>query len=78
MTNWVDLTAFAETIEYGKITHINLAFENPVNEAGDLSFHEADNILIANARANGVKILVSIGGGAAAEDKVCSRGILCC
>jgi chitinase len=63
--NWVDLKSFAETIDYDKITHINIAFENPTNDAGDLSFNRQDDVLIAKARANGVKVLVSIGGGAA-------------
>ncbi len=71
--NWVDLTTFAETIDYAKLTHINVAFENPVNAGGDLSFNSKNEVLIANARANGVKILVSIGGGAASGDKTLQR-----
>ena len=27
--NWVDLDAFAGTIDYAKLTHLNVAFENP-------------------------------------------------
>jgi GH18 family chitinase len=68
--NWIDLKAFSETIDYAKITHINLAFENPANEAGDLSFNADDQILINQAQANHVKILVSIGGGSASDDRV--------
>ena len=56
--NWVDLKSFAETIDYAKITHINIAFENPTNDAGDLSFNRRDDFLIAKARANDVKVLV--------------------
>ena len=67
--NWVDLKSFSETIDYAKITHINIAFENPADEKGDLSFHEKNDILIAKAHASDVKILVSIGGGAAAGNK---------
>jgi chitinase len=67
--NWVDLKSFAETIEYGKLTHINIAFENPINEQGELSFHKKNEILIARAHAAGVKVLVSIGGGAASGNK---------
>ena len=67
--NWVNLTSFSETIAYSKITHINIAFENPSNDSGDLSFHEKDDVLIAKAHANNVKILVSIGGGAASGNK---------
>lgn len=67
--NWIDLKAFAETIEYSKLTHINIAFENPTNASGDLSFNKDDAVLIAKAHANKVKVLVSIGGGSASGDK---------
>jgi len=67
--NWVELTTFAGTIDYAKLTHINIAFENPTNDAGDLSFNKKDQFVIDAARAHKVKVLVSIGGGAAAENK---------
>src|SRR5258706_7159656 len=67
--NWVELTTFAGTIDYAKLTHINIAFENPTNDAGDLSFNKKDSLLIANAHAAGVKVLVSIGGGTASSNK---------
>ena len=67
--NWVDLRAFTETIDYAKLTHINIAFENPVNDSGDLSFNRQDDGLIAKAQAHHVKVLVSIGGGSASGDK---------
>ncbi len=67
--NWVDLKSFAETIDYTKVTHINVAFENPVNDSGELSFHPQDEFLIAKAHANHVKILVSIGGGSTGSNK---------
>lgn len=66
---WIDVPAYAKTIDYGKLTHINIAFENPTNDVGDLSFNPTDDVLIKEARAHGVKALVSIGGGSAAEDK---------
>src|SRR5436190_23319381 len=67
--NWVDLQRFSETIDYAKITHINIAFENPTNDEGDLSFNKKDEFLIAKAKANKVKVLVSIGGGSAAGNE---------
>lgn len=67
--NWVDLERFSETIDYGKLTHINIAFENPVNDQGDLSYHKKNDILIAKAHANKLKVLVSIGGGSASGNK---------
>jgi hypothetical protein len=67
--NWTDLNTFSETIDYAKITHINLAFENPVNESGDLSFNRKNEALIARAHVHEIPILISIGGGAASGDK---------
>ena len=67
--NWVDLKALAPAIDYPKLTHINIAFENPTNDAGDLSFNAQDDLLIAAAHEHHVKVLVSIGGGAASGDK---------
>jgi GH18 family chitinase len=68
--NWVDLNSFSEKIDYAKLTHINIAFENPVNAEGDLSFNAKNATLIKQAKANGVKVLISIGGGSASGDKV--------
>ena len=67
--NWIDLNSFSETIDYPKITHINIAFENPTNADGDLSFSKKNEVLIAKARAQQVKVLISIGGGSASGDK---------
>jgi len=65
--NWIDINNFANTLDYSKVTHINIAFEN-ANSAGNLSFNSAENNIITKAHANGVKVLVSIGGGSASED----------
>ena len=67
--NWIDLPAFTETIDFAKVTHLNVAFENPTTERGDLSFNSREAPLIAEAHAHHVKVLVSIGGGAASGDK---------
>lgn len=67
--NWGDLAAFADTIDYAKVTQINLAFENPVNEQGDLSFDGKDAVLIARAHARHVPVLLSLGGGSVPDDK---------
>jgi GH18 family chitinase len=68
--NWIDLPAFAETIDFAKVTHLNIAFENPINDEGDLSFNQANEALIDRAHAHQVKILISIGGGSASNDKL--------
>lgn len=66
--NWVDLSSFAASIDYAKLTHINIAFENPTNDRGDVSFHPKNEALIARARAQRVKVLVSLAGGGVASD----------
>ena len=66
--NWINLNTFSNSIDYSKLTHINIAFENAVNANGDLSYNSQNDILITRAHNNGVKILMSIGGGAASED----------
>lgn len=58
--NWIDLAEFSKSIDYSKVTQLNIAFENPVNDVGELSFNPADAELIRRARAAGVKVLVSI------------------
>ncbi|HSI73229.1 MAG TPA: glycosyl hydrolase family 18 protein [Fimbriimonas sp.] len=67
--NWIDLAAFAKEIDYAKVTHLNVAFENPTDDAGTMSFDPDDEVLIKAAHAKGVKVLVSIGGGSAASDE---------
>ena len=67
--NWIDLPAFAETIDYARVTHLNIAFENPTNDRGDLSFSRKNESLLARAKAHAVPVLVSIGGGSASGDK---------
>jgi chitinase len=67
--NWIDLSSFAGTIDYSKVTHLNLAFENPTNDRGDLSFNRQNEALLAQAKTHRVPVLVSIGGGSASEDK---------
>lgn len=68
--NWVDLEQFSKTVAYSKLTHINIAFENPVDAEGKLSYNEKDAALISRAHAKKVKVLVSIGGGSASGDPV--------
>jgi GH18 family chitinase len=60
--------AALKTIDCTKITHLNLAFENPTNDAGDLSYTPFNDTLIALAHKNHIKVLVSIGGGGASTN----------
>jgi len=71
--NWIDLTAFAGKIDYGKVTLLNLAFENPKDDHGNMSFERGDEALLSAAHAHHVPVLLSIGGGSASEDKAMAR-----
>jgi len=64
--NWIDLNAFSSTIQYSKLTHINIAFENP-DANGYLSFNSGSNTIINAAHAQNVKVFVSLGGGSVSE-----------
>jgi chitinase len=64
--NWIDLNAFSSTIQYSKLTHINIAFENP-DANGYLSFNSGSNAIINAAHAQNVKVFVSLGGGSVSE-----------
>ncbi|KAF2079937.1 glycosyl hydrolase family 18 protein [Flavobacterium sharifuzzamanii] len=64
--NWIDLNAFSSTVQYNKLTHINIAFENP-DASGYLSFNSGSNAIINAAHAQNVKVFVSLGGGSVSE-----------
>ncbi|WP_456311827.1 glycosyl hydrolase family 18 protein [Pseudomonas shirazensis] len=64
--NWIDLNSFSSTIQYSKLTHINIAFENP-DANGYLTFNTGSNTIINAAHAQNVKVFVSLGGGAISE-----------
>ncbi|WP_459640652.1 glycosyl hydrolase family 18 protein [Flavobacterium sp. CGRL2] len=64
--NWIDLNAFSSTIQYSKLTHINIAFENP-DANGYLSFNSGSNTIINAAHAQNIKVFVSLGGGSVSE-----------
>jgi chitinase len=54
-------------IDYTKLTHLNLAFENP-DANGDISFSAVNDSYIREAHSHGVKVLVSLAGGGASHD----------
>ncbi|WP_394772843.1 glycosyl hydrolase family 18 protein [Flavobacterium sp.] len=64
--NWVDLNSFSSTVQYSKLTHINIAFENP-DANGYLSFNSGSNTIINAAHGQNVKVFVSLGGGSVSE-----------
>lgn len=64
--NWVDLNSFSGSIQYSKLTHINIAFENP-DANGYLSFNSGSTTIINAAHTQNVKVFVSLGGGSVSE-----------
>jgi GH18 family chitinase len=66
---WVDLKALVPTIDFARLTHVSVAFVNPADDAGTLPFPEPVRGLIAAAHKADVKVLISVGGGAAASDQ---------
>jgi GH18 family chitinase len=64
--NWIDLNSFSSTIQYSKLTHINIAFENP-DANGYLTFNSGSNTIINAAHAQNIKVFVSLGGGSVSE-----------
>lgn len=68
--NWINLEEYSKEIPYEKLTHICVAFENPRDDEGNMSFNSKNDVLIAAAHKHNVKVLISIGGGSAANDKV--------
>lgn len=54
-------------IDYSKLTHLNIAFENP-DANGTLSFAKVNDTYITQAHSHGVKVLISIAGGGASHN----------
>jgi GH18 family chitinase len=68
--NWVDVNVFAQNFDYRQVTHLNYAFQNP-DAAGNLvESNTGLTTLVAKAHLNQVKVLVSLGGGSAADGTV--------
>jgi GH18 family chitinase len=60
--------SFADQVDYSKVTHLNIAFANPTDSAGDFSVPPHIDDIVARAHKEKVKVLISIGGGMASED----------
>jgi GH18 family chitinase len=55
------------SVDFTKITHLNIAFEN-ADASGNLSWTSGNDAFVSTAHANNVKVLVSICGGGASND----------
>jgi len=71
--NDVDFKLMSPAIESGILTHLNLAFENPLDDSGVMSYHPTNDQMRDAARLSGAKVLVSVGGGSIANDAVLSQ-----
>jgi chitinase len=56
-------TPALDQIDFKKITHLNVAFANPVDADGNLSVPPSLVEIVARAHQNDVKVLISIAGG---------------
>jgi len=61
-------TPALDQIDFKKITHLNVAFANPTDADGNLSVPPSLAEIVGQAHQNGVKVLISIGGGGVSED----------
>jgi chitinase len=68
--NWIDVNAFSKSFDFKQVTHLNFAFQNPDANGNLFESNAGLTTLVAKAHQNNVKVLVSIGGGAAAEGTV--------
>lgn len=68
--NWIDVTTFTKNFDFKQVTHINYAFQNPDASGNLVESNIGLSALVAKAHLNNVKVLVSIGGGSAANGTV--------
>jgi GH18 family chitinase len=76
--NWIDLPTFAETIDYSKVTHLNIAFENPTNDRGDLSFNRKNETLLTHARRTASQFSFQSAAARRRKTRCCLRDMLGC
>jgi len=67
--DWEGSPLNPDQLDYAKITHLDVAFANPVDASGTLSIPSHLAQLVDKAHQNGVKVLISIGGGGISESE---------
>ncbi|HAH25328.1 MAG TPA: hypothetical protein DCL77_16500 [Prolixibacteraceae bacterium] len=65
--NWIDVSAFTQSFDFKQVTHLNYAFQNPDASGNLVGNNNGLTALVEKAHANNVKILISLGGGSAAD-----------
>jgi GH18 family chitinase len=68
--NWIDVNAFTQSFDFKQVTHLNYAFQNPDASGNLVESNTGLMGLVTKAHSNNVKVLISIGGGSAAEGTV--------
>lgn len=68
--NWIDVSSFTQNFDFKQVTHLNYAFQNPDASGNLVESNNGLTALVAKSHANNVKVLVSIGGGSAADGLV--------
>lgn len=68
--NWTNVNAFIQTFNFKQVTHLNYAFQNPDASGNLFESNTGLTALVTKAHLNNVKVLVSIGGGSAAEGTI--------
>ena len=65
--SWIDVPSFTQKFDFKQVTHLNYSFLNPDASGNLLGPNNGLTQLVAKAHENKVKVLISIGGGSAAE-----------
>ena len=68
--NWSDVSSLTQNFDFKQVTHINYAFQNPDASGNLVGSNVGLTALVAKAHANNVKVLVSLGGGSAADGTI--------
>ena len=65
LVNWNNFVGGANAIDYNKVTHINVAFINPMDASGTLGPTASLSTVVGIVHTNNSKILASLGGAGA-------------
>lgn len=68
--SWSDVPAFTQSFDFKQVTHLNYAFQNPDALGNLVGSNSGLTALVTKAHANNVMVLVSIGGGSAADGTI--------
>ena len=67
---WIDVTTFTKNFDFKQVTHLNYAFQNPDALGNLVDSNNGMVEMVAKAHLNNVKVLISLGGGSAANGTI--------